>query len=84
MIEKIKEAKAGDSLVFTSDTWNSFPKRVIDALAERRDITVEIQFTYQKKKWKVVIPTKAEIDTTCDWYGPEKLTQMFGRTEIVK
>ena len=84
MIKKIKEAKAGDSLVFTSDTWNSFPKRVIDALAERRDITVEIQFPYQTKKWKVVIPTKAEIDTTCDWYGPEKLTQMFGRTEIVK
>ena len=84
MIKKIKEAKAGDSLVFTSDTWNSFPKRVIDALAERRDITVEIQFPYQTKKWKVVVPEKAEIDTTCEWYGPEKLTQMFGRTEIVK
>lgn len=84
IIDKVKKAKAGDTISFSSETWNSFPKRVMDAIAARRDITVEISFSYQGKMWKVVVPANAAIDNSCDWYGPEKLGQMFGKEEIVK
>lgn len=84
MIEKIKNAKSGDTLTFSSETWNSFPKRVMDVIAARRDITIEISFPYQGKMLKVVVPANTAIDNSCDWYGPAKLAEMFGSEEIVK
>lgn len=83
-IKKITDAKAGDTVVIESNLWNSYPQRFLEAIAARRDITIQITFRYKAKNWQVIIPKDVPIDTSFEWYGPEKMTQMFGRTEIVK
>ena len=82
--QKVTDAKSGDTVTLDVGLWNSFPKKMMEEIAKKRDIDIVIHLTYKGKNYEIIIPKNAEIDLSCDWYGPEKLTQMFGRTEIVK
>lgn len=81
---KLKNAKAGDTVVISSDIWNTYPQRFIKALADRRDITVKLDMTYKNVKYETVITPDMEIDASGDieYYGPLKLMQMFKFTEV--
>ena len=61
-----------------------FPKTFFEKLANRRDITVTIQFTYAHKNYEMTITPDQTIDTSCDYYGPLKLIELYGASEVAK
>lgn len=75
---KLKNAKTGDSVLLESGLWHSFSKKTMQEIANRRDIDVVITLTYKGVNYKITIPKGTKFDTSLDWYGPEKLKQMFG------
>ena len=75
---KLKDAKTGDSVLLESGLWHSFSKKTMQEIANRRDIDVVITLTYKGVNYKITIPKGTTFDTSLDWYGPEKLKQMFG------
>ena len=81
---KIRDAKAGDTVTISSKYWNSYPKTLFKKLAERRDITVKIQFTYKQKNYETTIAPDKTIDTSCKYYGPLKLMELYGASEVSK
>ena len=81
---KIRDAKAGDTVTFSSKCWNSYPKAFFEKLAERRDITVKIQFTYEHKDYEITIAPGQTVDTSSDYYGPLKLMELYGASEVSK
>ena len=78
---KIRDAKAGDTVTFSSKCWNSYPKAFFEKLAERRDITVKIQFTYEHKDYEITIAPGQTVDTSSDYYGPLKLMELYGASD---
>ena len=83
-IGKIRDAKAGDTVTISSKYWNSYPKTLFKKIAERRDITVKIQFTYKQKNYETTIAPDKTIDTSCKYYGPLKLMELYGASEVSK
>ena len=81
---KIRDAKAGDTVTISSKYWNSYPKTLFKKLAERRDITVKIQFTYKQKNYETTIAPDKTIDTSCKYFGPLKLMELYGASEVSK
>ena len=78
---KIRDAKAGDTVTFSSKCWNSYPKAFFEKLAERRDITAKIQFTYEHKDYEFTIERGQTVDTSSDYYGPLKLMELYGASD---
>ena len=81
---KIRDAKAGDTVTFSSRCWNSYSKAFFEELAERRDITVKIRFTYKQRNYEMTIAPDKTIDTSCKYYGPLKLMELYGASEVSK
>ena len=79
---KLKDAKTGDSVLLESGLWHSFSKKTMQEIANRRDIDVVITLTYKGVNYKITIPKGTTFDTSLDWYGPEKLKQMFGYSVV--
>ena len=78
---KIRDAKAGDTVTISSKYWNSYPKTLFKKLAERRDITAKIQFTYEHKDYEFTIERGQTVDTSSDYYGPLKLMELYGASD---
>ena len=83
-IGRIRDAKAGDTVTFSSRCWNSYSKAFFEELAERRDITVKIRFTYKQRNYEMTIAPDKTIDTSCKYYGPLKLMELYGASEVSK
>lgn len=77
---QILSAVQGSELILDMGNWCSYPKWFMEKIADRRDLTVRIQFEYEHKKYEVVIPANAVVDTQCDWYGPLKLCSLYPYT----
>lgn len=60
--------------------WCSYPRWFMEKLAQRRDLTVHLQFEYLHKQYEVLIPAKMPVDTECEWYGPLKLCNLYPYT----
>ena len=52
----------------------------MEKLAQRRDLTIHLQFEYLHKQYEVLIPAKMPMDTECEWYGPLKLCNLYPYT----
>ena len=57
--------------------WCSYPRWFMEKLAQRRDLTIHLQFEYLHKQYEVLIPAKMPVDTECEWYGPLKLCNLY-------
>ena len=60
--------------------WCSYPRWFMEKLAQRRDLTIHLQFEYLHKQYEVLIPAKMPVDTECEWYGPLKLCNLYPYT----
>ena len=60
--------------------WCSYPRWFMEKLAQRRDLTIHLQFEYLHKQYEVLIPAKTPMDTECEWYGPLKLCNLYPYT----
>lgn len=81
--EKYVQAKSGQTIKIDLKDWNSIPKSFFEELAKRRDITTTIRFVYNHKVYEFTIERGQTVDTSVDYYGPEKLIQLYGAKEVV-
>ena len=83
-LDKVKNAKTGDTVVISDKEWNSYPKALIEAIAARPDLTVKIQFPNEKHlMYELTISPNQTVDTSCDYYGYAKMISM-GATAMNK
>ena len=80
--EKFVQAKSGQTIKIDLKDWNSIPKSFFEELAKRRDITTVIRFVYNHKVYEFMIARGQTVDTSVDYYGPEKLIQLYGAKEV--
>ena len=81
MYERTKQilcAKSGQTITVDIGYWDSLPKSFFEALANKRDITVKVKFMYKGNHYEFTIAPGQTIDTSLDYYGPEKLIQLYG------
>ncbi len=67
--DRITAAAPGEQAVIQTDRWMSFDERVLDAMAERRDISILVQFRYQGVKRQVLIPEASDVSGLGDENG---------------
>lgn len=78
-IEKIQNAPLKSSLTIETDRWESFSQAVIDELAKRSDLTLELHYRHQGVKYTVIIPAGADLKVLepADFYGFRYLDSKF-------
>lgn len=80
----IKAAKSGQTITFEFGEWNSFPNKLLQAIAQRssENITFVFHYKWNKQMQEIVIPAGTTFDTTLDWYGPATMESLFGENEL--
>lgn len=86
---QIINSKPGDTVTLEMGGWDSLPQYFMKAMAERRDVTFIIHFTYKYEDhshYEVVIPAGKSfvVEEDIMWFGPMKLNKMFGMKAIDK
>jgi len=77
--DKISKAAENATVEMETEIWSALPKSVMDAIKERRDLTVNLTLTYQNKKYPLSIPAGYDMSVLeeADWYGVLYLNQFF-------
>lgn len=81
--KQILRAKSGQTITVDIGYWDSIPKSFFEALANKRDITLKVKFMYKGKLYEFTVAPGQTIDTSCDYYGPEKLIELYGAKEVI-
>lgn len=84
---QINNAKPGDTVTLEMGGWDSLQQYFMKVMAERRDVTFIIHFTYKYEDhdhYEVVIPAGKSfvVEEDIMWFGPLKLNAMFGMKAI--
>ncbi|MDD6201747.1 MAG: hypothetical protein PUB13_02210 [Lachnospiraceae bacterium] len=82
--KKIREAE-GTELTINTSVWFSFNKSVMEALSEKPNLNLTINYTYQHKKYTVTIPAGTDVMALLNedgYCGFRYLDQQFGGKEI--
>ena len=77
--EKIRSAEENSIVEIETDIWCSVTKEVMNAIKERRDVTVNMILTNQNKKYRLSIPAECDMSVLedADYYGVLYLNQFF-------
>ncbi len=67
--EKIEKAGSNETVVVETERWMSFDKKVLNALTNRRDVTVKLYYRYQGKRFGIEIPAGADVSGLVDENG---------------
>ena len=76
--KQILNAKSGQTITVDIGNWDTLPKSFFEALSNKRDITINVKFMYKGKHYEFTIIPGQTIDTSTDYYGPEKLIMLYG------
>lgn len=79
-VTSIDRASAGAEVKIKTNLWVSFRKEVIEALKERPDVTVTVDYLYQGIPYTVTIPAGADLDALEEsegYYGFRYLDRVF-------
>ncbi|MBP3242180.1 MAG: hypothetical protein J6M92_16815 [Oribacterium sp.] len=85
IIENVTAAPAGGALNIETDRIACFDTKMIEAIAARSDIDVNVVFTYGGKKLKVTIPAGYDVRSLLDEHGYcgfLRLMAILGSTEL--
>ena len=76
----IKAAKPGQKITLEFGEFNSFPRYMMEKVAARmnENITFVFKFKQNKKMQTVTIEPGTAIDLQYDWYGPDKMKELYG------
>lgn len=66
--DAIRHAKA-DKVIVDTELWTCLDKRITDALSERRDVSLTINYKYQGTKYTVTIPAGTDASELLDENG---------------
>ena len=78
--QMIKAAKPGQKITLEFGEFNSFPRYMMEKVAARMNdnITFVFKFKQNKKMQTVTIEPGTAIDLQYDWYGPDKMKELYG------
>ncbi|MBO6240682.1 MAG: hypothetical protein J6O61_07620 [Butyrivibrio sp.] len=85
IISNVAAAPEDGALNIETDRVACFDKKMIDAIAARPDIDVNVVFTYGGKKLKVTIPAGYDVNSLLDkggYCGFLRLMSILGSTEL--
>lgn len=86
IIENISAAPISGALVIETDRVATLDRSMIETLATRSDIEVNIVFTYNGKKFKIVIPAGYDVESLLDengYCGFLRLMSILGADEVI-
>lgn len=84
---QLKTLPAGGTLMLDMKDCISFNKKTFEILAQRKDVDIQIIYTWKGKKYLVVIPAGYDILSLLDangYCGCLYLNSVFGSTELTK
>ncbi len=81
-ILKVEQAESGSTVQIDTQIWTSFSQKVMEAIAARRDITVELTYRIAGKTWKIIIPAGTAVPADVAYAGFDGyLAGLYGKTE---
>lgn len=75
--EQIDSAKSGSNTVLDLRDNCNLSQDFMKRLAKKNDCNFTIKFEYKHVHYELDIPAGTKFDTSLEWYGPEKLMEMF-------
>lgn len=84
LLTSVADAKAGDTKEVDATVWHSFNANVLKELLSKDGVSYTLYYNYGGECFYITIPAGAVLEEGCEWYGPLKLNEMFGRTIIDK
>lgn len=72
------EAAPSGSTVVVEKGITTLSNSTMKELLAKGDVSLKMEFTYQDKKYVIIIPAGAALDNDIPWYGPLYLAQHFG------
>ncbi len=78
--QKMDVAKSGQNIVLEFGELSSFPKSFMEKIAQKVAAGVSFEFRYKvnHKLQKIKIPAYSTVDTSLDWYGHDKMAELYG------
>lgn len=74
--------KTGDTMAIDATRWHSFSAKTLKELLNKEGVNYTLYFNYEGEAFYIAIPAGAALEEGCEWYGPLKLSAMFGKTSI--
>ncbi|MCM1125246.1 MAG: hypothetical protein NC429_02110 [Lachnospiraceae bacterium] len=79
--ERIRNAQPDEQIVVTTDRWLSFDRRVLEAIGERADLSILLQYRDQGEERQILLPAGTDVISLGDengFCGFRYLFQIFG------
>ncbi len=84
LLASVANVKPGDAKSIDATVWHSFSANVLKELLGKEGVSYTFYYNYGGECFYITIPAGAVLEEGCEWYGPLKLSAMFGRTIIEK
>ena len=82
LIKGVAHAKAGDNMAIDASEWHSFRAGLLNELLAKEGVSYTFYYKYRDECFSVTVPAGTVFDESIPWYGPYKMSAMFGRTMI--
>lgn len=82
LLASVVNVKNGDTKEIDATRWHSFSAKTLKELLNKEGVNYTFYFNYEGEAFCVTIPAEAALEEGCEWYGPLKLSAMFGKTVI--
>ncbi|MCM1536708.1 MAG: LysM domain-containing protein [Clostridium sp.] len=79
IVDEIAESSAGATVKMEKGI-SALSNSVMKELLKKGDVSLRMEFTYDKKDYVIIIPAGAALDNDIPWYGPLYLAQHFGNS----
>ena len=79
--DRIRNAQPDEQAVITTDRWMSFDRRVLEAIGERTDLTIFLQYRDHGEEHQILLPAGTDVTRLGDengFCGFQYLKQIFG------
>ena len=82
--DRIQSAESKGVVVITKEQGvNTLSNSVMQMLVKRSDVTLIMEYTYEGKDYRVVIPAGKAVNDEIPWYGPLYLAGRYGSSATV-
>lgn len=82
-IEKVRSAASGATVKIETNIWTSFSDNVMECIAEKREVNVEIIYKMDDQYYMIKIPAGAEVPTHVEYAGFDGyLAGLYGKTKL--
>lgn len=82
--EKLESLSKNEPVTFFLNEGDSLSNRMMKALLNNPNLTLEFSFEYEGVKHTVVIPAGMAVDDDTPWYGPMWLLEKYGEKGQIK